>query len=108
VNAVRENPRPLGKTRLFETEHSLPARREHTPIEIIKEDDGSGFRVVHPYLEKVVSRIDFGHEDALPRFAKLLKRFKVEELLEEHGAKTGDTIYLGDKTFEFVPEEASR
>jgi len=108
VNAVRENPRPRGKTRLFETEHSLPVRRKHTPVEIIKEEDDSGFRVVHPYLEKVVSRIDFGHEDALPRFAKLLKRFKVEELLEEHGAKTGDTIYLGDKTFEFVPEEASR
>ena len=89
----------------------LPVRKRSTksskaPVKIIRQSDGS-FRVEHENFEKSVSRINFEHEDALKKFAGLLKSLKVEEALEAAGAREGDKVYIGDVEFDFEPELTS-
>jgi GTP-binding protein len=66
------------------------------------------YEVQHPYLEKVVQRYDFNQDEAIRRFALLLKRFKVEAELTQAGARYGDTILIGGVTFEFQPDDLSQ
>ena len=89
----------------------LPVRKRSTksskaPVKIIRQSDGS-FRVEHENFEKSVSRINFEHEDALKKFAGLLKTLNVEEALEAAGAREGDKVYIGDVEFDFEPELTS-
>ena len=77
--------------------------KSREPVKIIRQSDGS-FRVEHENLEKSVARINFEHEDALQKFARLLKALSVEEALEAAGARDGDKVYIGDTEFDFEPE----
>lgn len=77
--------------------------KSREPVRIIRQSDGS-FRVEHENLEKSVARINFEHEDALQKFARLLKALSVEEALEAAGARDGDKVYIGDTEFDFEPE----
>ena len=74
-------------------------------MKIIRQSDGS-FRVEHANFEKSVARINFEHEDALQKFAGLLKALSVEEALEAAGAREGDKVYIGDVEFDFEPDTA--
>jgi GTP-binding protein len=76
------------------------------PVAVVRLTDGSGrgFRVEHANLEKVVQRIDFDQEDAMLKFARVLKRLKVEETLEKAGAVEGDRVYIGEMEFDFQPD----
>ena len=84
----------------------LPARKARSsrePVRIIRQSDGS-FRVEHANFEKSVARINFEHEDALQKFAGLLKALSVEEALEAAGAREGDKVYIGEVEFDFEPD----
>ncbi|MDR1377877.1 MAG: GTPase ObgE [Synergistaceae bacterium] len=76
------------------------------PVQVIRLTEGNGrsFRVEHANLAKTISRIDFDQEDALMKFARVLKRLKVEEALEKAGAMEGDKVYIGDVEFDFLPD----
>ncbi|MDR1874725.1 MAG: GTPase ObgE [Synergistaceae bacterium] len=107
VEMVRLCPRPKGTTSLAETEPvALPRFRGTTPlpVSIVHLTDGRGFRVEHANLEKVVGRLDFDQEDALMKFARVLKRLKVEEALEKAGAVAGDRVCIGEMEFDFQPD----
>ena len=80
-----------------------PSKSSKAPVNIIRLSDGS-FKIEHENFEKAVSRINFDHEDALKKFAGLLKSLKIEEALEAAGAREGDKIYIGDEEFNFEPE----
>ena len=85
----------------------LPSRKSsgrssREPVRIIRQSDGS-FRVEHENFEKSVARINFEHEDALQKFARLLKALNVEEALEAAGAREGDKVYIGEVEFDFEP-----
>jgi GTP-binding protein len=106
VSLARENARPAGTTRLVVAETPVPLRqrRKKEPASVIRLQDGAGFRVVHEGLEKILLRYDFEHEDAILKFARLVRRFRIEELLEENGAQKGDKVYIGDLEFDFEPD----
>ena len=110
VRTVRDNPRPEGSTKLIAPE--IPKVKVHTPgsrkIEIIYIQEEKAYKIIHSYLEKAVKRFDFEQDEAILHFARLLKKFRVEEKLEEAGAKEGDTVFIGDFVFEFQPERAMR
>jgi GTP-binding protein len=107
VEMVRLHPRPSGTVSF--TEPIIAQARLRTaaplPVKIVKLVDGSGFRVEHANLEKAVARIDFDQDDALTKFARLLKRLKVEEALERAGAAEGDKVYIGEVEFDFQPDK---
>ncbi|MCF4150513.1 GTPase ObgE [Dethiosulfovibrio sp. F2B] len=107
VSLSREHPRPTGTTRLFATvEENLPEKRTRDKVQILKLHESGCFRVIHPRIEAASARYDFGQEEAAVRFMRILRQYKVEELLEASGAQEGDTIYIGDVAFEFQPERA--
>ena len=101
---VRDNPRPHGSYRLYDTPIDIENIVAGRP-RIIKEDEGV-FRVVHPRIEKAVARYDFNQEEAPIRLQRLMRQYKVEELLEENGAEAGDTVNIGAVSFTFEPERA--
>lgn len=108
VDRVRALPRPEGTTFLAPPEQleSQPRRKGRPdPVQIIRLTDGSGFRVEHANLEKAVQRINFEQEDALMKFARILKRLRVEEALEAAGAHEGDKVYIGEVEFDFEPDK---
>jgi GTP-binding protein len=73
------------------------------PLEI--EDTGDGvFIVRQPFLEKMLHRYNFEQEEALRRFHKLLRQYRLEETLAEKGAEEGDTIIIGGIEFSYLPE----
>ncbi len=106
---VRENPRPQGQTRFFATqeisEENTRTRKKYR-VQIVRLADGAGFRVDHPYLERMSKRYNFEEDESVMRFASLLRKFRVESLLLSAGAEEGDTVYIGDVEFEFEPEVA--
>ncbi|EHM13107.1 MULTISPECIES: GTPase ObgE [Jonquetella] len=101
---VRDNPRPKGVFRLFETK---PIRMEESSdgVSIIREAAGA-FRIIHSRIEAASDRYDFGQEEAVVRFGRLLRSYRVEEALENAGAQAGDTVLIGDVSFTFEPERA--
>lgn len=111
VEMVRLYPRPVVSASLpaerQPEELSRPRGTTPLPVRVIRLTDGSGsgFRVEHANLEKTVRRIDFDQEDALMKFARVLKRLKVEEALEKAGAVEGDKVYIGEVEFDFQPDK---
>lgn len=109
VEMVRLYPRPSSTVSLVEP--PMESRRLRgtapLPVKIVKLVSGKGFRVEHANLEKAVGRINFDHDDALTKFARLLKRLKVEEALEKSGAVEGNKIYIGEIEFDFQPDKIS-
>ena len=111
VEMVRLHPRPSNRELLAEsppTPHmELPRmRRTPSPVRVVRLAGGNGrtFRVEHANLEKTILRIDFEQDDALMKFARVLKRLKVEEALEKAGAAEGDKVYIGEVEFDFQPD----
>ncbi|MCL2010670.1 MAG: GTPase ObgE [Synergistaceae bacterium] len=107
VEMVRIHPRPSSTVSLVETPVKPQSLRGTAPlpVRVVRLVDGKGFRVEHANLEKAVGRIDFDHDDALVKFARLLKRLKVEEALEQSGVAEGDKVYIGEVEFDFQPDK---
>ena len=101
------NPRPHSEVRLFALEElpediHTPVRRRNK-IQIIALH-GGGYKVMHKQLEKAAERYDMSQEENVARFTLLLRKYKVEQLLEAAGAKEGDTINIGYTDFIFYPD----
>ena len=106
ISFTKEHPRPASNVRLFAVDDSEPEKtplRRRNKIQIITLH-GGGFRVLHPRLEDAAERYNFSQEENEARFTRLLRKYKVEELLEAAGAVRGDTIAIGYKEFEFYPD----
>ena len=104
VAVVRDNPRPKGSYRLYDIPVDIDSVTAGRP-RIIKEDEGV-YRVLHPRIEKAVERYDFSQEEAPIRLQRLMRQYRVEELLEDAGAVAGDTVNIGCMSFAFEPERA--
>lgn len=104
AGVVREHPRPKGSYRLYDAPVAVENLVSGKP-RVVKEDEGV-FRVLHPRVEKAVARYDFSQEEATVRIQRLMRQFRVEELLEEAGAAEGDTVNIGNVSFTFEPERA--
>jgi GTP-binding protein len=108
VEMVRLYPRPASEISLIEPPGKLPHLRRSTPepVRVVRLMGGERiFRVEHVNLETTIARIDFDQEDALLKFARVLKRLKIEEALENAGAMAGDKVYIGDVEFDFQPDK---
>lgn len=111
VKVCREHPRPTGVTRLYATisseeeiQQGRKSRKEKA--QIVRLNEANSFRVIHRRLEEAVLRYDFNQEEAVVRFMRIMREYRIEELLEVAGAKEGDTVHIGDVAFEFQPEKA--
>jgi GTP-binding protein len=53
-------------------------------------------------------RYNLDQEEALQRFWKLLRHYRVEESLARRGAREGDTVVIGGLEFSYIPEVTSQ
>ena len=110
IEFSREHPRPRGEVRMFADSRvlgidDLPHGGKMRQIQIITLPNGS-FRVIHPKLEKAAERYDLTQEENIARFTKLLRKHRVEELLEAAGATAGASVAIGGAEFDFYPDDA--
>ena len=108
ADLVRIHPRQSHIEREEYRDFNIPVIKKRSslasPIEIVKLSSGGGWQVIHENLEKTVSRMNFEQEDTFVRFARVLKKLKVEEALEKNGAQDGDKVYIGSIEFDFHPD----
>ena len=109
IEFSREHPRPRGEIRMFADSRvlgidDLPQGRTMRQIAIIPLPDGS-FRIIHPKLEQAAERYDLSQDENVARFTKLLRKHRVEELLEAAGAAAGTTVSIGNMDFDFYPDD---
>ncbi|MDO5115966.1 MAG: GTPase ObgE [Synergistaceae bacterium] len=106
IKFTAAHPRPKSNVRLFALDERLPEKtplRKRNRIQIISLH-GGGYQLLHYQLEKAAERYDFSQDENVARFTKLLRRYKVEELLEAAGAQPGDSVTIGYKEFNFYPD----
>jgi GTP-binding protein len=59
------------------------------------------FIVENKHLEKRIKMMQFSDLEAYLKLNKMIKEYKLDELLLAKGAKDGDTIRIGDFEFEY-------
>ncbi|MBE3563375.1 MAG: GTPase ObgE [Hydrogenibacillus schlegelii] len=79
-----------------------PAKEDGPPFTIRKE--GDIFVVESERLERIMARYNFDQDEAVRRFARLLKKMGVEEALRAAGAVDGDEVWIGEMAFELSDE----
>ncbi|HUZ89527.1 MAG TPA: GTPase ObgE [Candidatus Acidoferrales bacterium] len=81
----------------------LPRRRrqERPPVTVTRQ--GSLLVLAGEPLERLLERTDLNSAPSLERFQLRLDQMGVSELLEEAGAKPGDSVRVGEVEFEFRP-----
>jgi GTP-binding protein len=70
--------------------------------------EGDRFRVVGRGVERWVADTDLDDPAKVERLQKRLVKMGVERQLAAAGARRGDEIVIGDRAFEFLPEEDPR
>ncbi|MFC0332130.1 GTPase ObgE [Paenibacillus sepulcri] len=63
--------------------------------------ENEGFYVESAAIEKFMRRVNLNTHDAVMRFARTLRKMGVDAELRKIGAKDGDTVRIGDFSFEF-------
>jgi GTP-binding protein len=67
--------------------------------------EGERFRVVGRDVEKWVAATDFDDEGGVASLQRRLVKEGVERKLASAGARRGDEVIIGDRAFDFLPEE---
>ncbi|MED4603852.1 GTPase ObgE [Paenibacillus validus] len=67
--------------------------------------DNEAFVVESPSIEKLIKRTNFSTQEAVMRFARILRKKGIDKALRERGAKDGTTVRIGGFEFEFVEQE---
>lgn len=103
---AEKNPRPKSEVRLYalesRDEEPLPSAKRNV-VQIVSLH-GGGYRILHGRLEKAAERCDFSQDENVARFTRLMRKYKVEDLLEAAGAQKGDQVTIGYKDFIFYPD----
>ncbi|MBO6178196.1 MAG: GTPase ObgE [Selenomonadaceae bacterium] len=80
----------------------ISVKKEDDPERIvIKRDESGDFVVSGKSLEKLVYMTNFQNDEALRRFQYIWRMKGIDEKLREKGIKEGDTVHIGDMTFEY-------
>lgn len=72
-------------------------------IEVVKED--GVYVVQNEALLKRLQRFDLNNDDSVRSFQRLLKRWQVDDALQQAGAEEGDTVRIGGFEFVYLSED---
>jgi GTP-binding protein len=93
-----------------EAVEAAPERRSHVvlrpgrPAFTVTRDGPGRWRVRGRHVERWVRETDLDDERQVARLQERLRRAGVERRLEAEGARHGDDVSIGDRTFEFLPD----
>jgi GTP-binding protein len=79
--------------------------RPVTPDPVVVAREGGGFRVRSERVERLVAQTPLGDARATRRLQRRLRALGVEAALARAGAREGDDVFIGERTFEFYPED---
>lgn len=88
-----------------EERHPVVVLRPARPSFVVRRE-GERFRVVGRGVERWVAETDFDDPVKVERLQRRLVKEGVERQLGLAGARRGDEVVIGDRAFEFIPEEA--
>lgn len=74
--------------------------REEEPFTIRRENET--FVIESPSIEKLIKRTNFGSQDGIQRFARIMRLKGIDAALRKMGAQDGQNVRIGDFEFEFV------
>ena len=72
---------------------------EEEPFSITQE--GDGWRVRGPEIERVVAMTNWEYDEAVMRFQRILEAMGISAALEKAGVEVGDTVSIGDIELEW-------
>ncbi len=78
-------------------------KREQSDFTITQENEV--FIIESPSIDQLIKRTNFSTQDAIDRFARILRKKGIDEELRSRGAVNGQTIRIGDFEFEFLEKE---
>jgi GTP-binding protein len=87
-----------------EERHPVVVLRPARPPFVVRRE-GERFRVIGRGVERWVAETDFDDPAKVERLQRRLVKEGVERQLAVAGARRGDEVVIGDRAFEFVPEE---
>lgn len=71
--------------------------------EILVEKVNDTYIVTGEEIENLIRAINFNENESLKYFQNLLERKGVIDMLRDAGIKAGDTVFIGEMEFEFIP-----
>ncbi|MGJ8455018.1 GTPase ObgE [Pseudothermotoga sp. U03pept] len=99
----------VGKSKLSLEKEFIPAFEKPKPVhrkieekfdfQIRKTTDG--YEIYSQQVENWLSRYSLDQRDAVARFLEILEKNGLSEKLREMGAKDGDTVWIGNHSFEY-------
>lgn len=108
VDALAERLRAVARSAGATAEERQPVvvlRPARPPFVVRRE--GDRFRVVGRGVERWVAETDFDDPARVERLQRRLAKEGVERQLAMAGARRGDEVVIGDRAFEFLPEEGT-
>jgi GTP-binding protein len=75
--------------------------------QVVVTREGGGFRVRSERVERLVAQTALDNPRATRRLQRRLRAMGVESALAREGAREGDDVFIGDRTFEFYPEDGT-
>jgi GTP-binding protein len=90
---------PLANERKIYTYNKSPKEREQIAFTIRRENED--FVIESAAVESFLKRVNLTSYDAVMRFARAMRTWGIDDALRSKGAKNGDTIWVGDFSFEF-------
>lgn len=98
----------VGRTRAETPTAEAYVRIVESPQPIVVRRENGAWRVTGAAPERAVARADLDNEDSVERLQRQLVSLGVERELTRAGAVEGDEVRIGDTSFDFIPEPASR
>lgn len=77
--------------------------RNTKEFEITSEQPGA-FRVSGETIERTVAMMNWNYEESLLRLQRILRATGINQALEEHGAREGDVVMIGEHDFTFTQD----
>jgi GTP-binding protein len=78
------------------------------PDRVVVTKEVNGFRVTSDRVERLVAQTSLDNPRATRRLQRRLRAMGVEAALLREGAREGDDVFIGGRTFEFYPEDERR
>jgi len=109
VEALAERLEELSREATASAEERRPVvvLRPARPSFVVRRE-GPRFRVIGRGVERWVAETDLDDPAKVERLQKRLVKEGVERQLADAGARRGDEVVIGDRAFEFLPEEGPR
>ena len=101
VNAAAEMLSALPPIAPFEADYVKPEPVIDTSEELNIEQDDNMWILDGPWLQKLVSSVNFSDVESLHWFDRILRESGVYERMEKMGCKDGDIVSINEITFEY-------